>query len=355
MTRALTVTTKDDRHPMLKHVEAALAEHRGSDSEGLDISFLSRNFCLCGLPLRKQIERDKKTRRAIEPAKEISVFSRKDERFALSIASVPFDTADIGMIQFGLPYGPRARLLILWMTTTARQTGNRWLEIGRIDDWLESCGITPHPDSAAMVKDQLIRLAFTIFTMSLKVDGAKSMSFFNQDKLIDSAVFSSEDIPHYLEGNLAKVRFPLGIQLSQQAYTKFTGNDVIPISTEALRKISSNAMAIDLFVYFSYRLPLLSPGESELLTWQKLSNQFGNKEPKSRFRQVFDPSIERALNAYQGANVSITDEGLVLRYSDPAESSKMFIAVPKSYSAIGGNQSRVRNRIGVPSQQASGC
>lgn len=352
MSRALTtVRETDSRHPMLKHLDAALADKRTPEDEGLDVSFMSRSFCLSGLPLRKQYERDKKTRKAVEPAKEVSVFSRKDERFALSIASVPFDTSDAGVVQFGLPYGARARMLILWMTTAARQknrsSGDRWLEIGRIDDWLESCGITPHPNNASMAKDQLIRLAFTVFTMSLK-DGDRNLSFFNRDVLINSAVFAADDLPHYLEGNLAKVRFPLGIELSQQAYNKFTGDDVIPVSTEALRGISSNAMAIDLYLYLAFRLPLISHGESELVTWQKLANQFGSGEPRSRFRQVFDPSVDKALAAYRGANVTVTDEGLVLRYSDPAEAIKMFAVGPRRLELVD-NSHRVRNRVGAKS------
>ncbi len=336
------VARMDTRHPMLRQLDMAL-DQPARDDEALDVSFMSRSFCLSGLPLRKQFERDRSTRKAVEPQREVTMFSRNDERFALTIASSPFVRPGGDVVQIGLPYGARARLLVLWMTTQARQpgraSGDRWLEIGRIDDWLEEVGIVPHPDAAAMAKEQMIRLAFTTFTMILKQE---RMEFFKSDKLITSAVFSDDDLPHYIAGNLAKVRFPLGIELSEIAYKRFTGSDVIPVSTEALRKISNNAMSIDVFLYLSYSLPYIAPGDSKLVTWQMLSRQFGNGETKSRFRQAFEPSIARALDAYRGANVEVTDEGLKLRYSDPIEAKAMFAAVPRAKPLI---PPRVRNRI----------
>ena len=344
MSTALTkVQTADGRHPMLRQLDLVMSGQAKSDDESLDASFLSRSFCLSGLPLRKQFERDKTTKKAAEPPRESTVFIRNDERFSLTIGTNPFGLPGGQQLFVGLPYGARARLLILWMTTQARcpgrASGDRWLEIGRLDSWLEQVGIIPHPESIQSAKDQMIRLAFASFTMLMRKEG---LDYFRSDRLTESAVFAEEDLMHYASGNLSKVRFPLGLELSQKAYQRFTGHDVIPVSTEALRKISNNAMAIDILVYLSFRLPLIEKGESELLTWRKLATQFGSGETKSRFRQVFDASIVKALDAYTGANVDITDEGLILKYS-PVDVRKLF-AVSSGKPKDGGPLQRVRSR-----------
>ena len=252
--------------------------------ERLDVSFISRSFAMTGLPLRKLEVRD---------------FGRDDSHFSISISSNLIRIPGYGEFIPGLPYGAKARLLVLWMTTRARETGCRHLEIGRIDDWMASVGIPPHHDNVAMAKSQLVRLSTTTFSMMLKKE---NLEFFKSDTLIDSVVFTADDMIHYAEGNLAKVRFPLGIELSE---------------------ISSNAMAIDALLYMIYRLPRIPRGEDVLVTWRQLVAWFGNREPMSKFRQTFRGSIEKAKDAYVGADIDITDEGLILRYSPPMETRRL--------------------------------
>ena len=338
MTTAVT-TVATTQHPMLKQLELALSGTSGGnhDEESLDVSFMSKSFCLSGLPLRR--------------LQNMREFHRNDDSFSLSINSPSIMLPGGDAVEIGLPYGARARLLILWMTTLARANGrtpgDRWLEIGKIDEWLEEVGITPHTENAAMAKEQLIRLSFANFTMVMRKEG---LDYFRSDRLTESAVFAEEDLLHYAAGNLAKVRFPLGVELSEKAYQRFTGKDAIPIPTQALRKISNNAMALDIFVYLCFKLPSLGKNESVLLSWKALIKQFGNKEAKSKFRQVFDVSIAKALDAYEGARVDVTDEGLILHYADPAELRKLFVARPKPLLA---GPPKRRNRIAPPPAAAS--
>ncbi len=333
----------DQPHPLLDQLDLALETQNAGD-DCLDVSYMSRSFCLSGLPLRRQFLKDPSTGKVLEPRQEETVFSRTDGAVSLTIGSQPFVMPDKTRVTVGVPYGARARLLILWLTTQARATQSRFLEIGRIEDWLNDAGIAFNPDSVSSAKEQLIRLSFANFTMVMKQD---DYEFFTADRLIDKAVFQKDDIVNAKNGKFASVRLPLGVELSSKAYERFTGQGVIPVSTEALRKISHNAMAIDIFLYLSYKLPLISLGDTELLSWSRLVNQFGNGETKSRFRQNFDPSISQALSAYRGANVDITKEGLVLRYSDPVEVRKMFVVSGGAKKEVRTLQ-RVRNRILPP-------
>ncbi len=345
MSKAVAKTTlrSDQPHPMLQQLDLALENQTGGE-DCLDVSYMSRSFCLSGLPLRRQFIKDPLTGKVLEPRIEETVFSRTDGAVSLTIGSQPFVMPDKTRVTVGVPYGARARLLILWLTTQARATQSRFLEIGRIEDWLTDAGIAFNPDSVASAKEQLIRLSFANFTMVMKQD---DFEFFTADRLIDKAVFQKDDIINAKSGKFAAVRLPLGVELSSKAYERFTGHGVIPVSTEALRKISHNAMSIDIYLYLSYKLPLISLGDSELLSWSRLVAQFGSGETKARFRQNFDNSIAQALSAYSGANVDITKEGLVLRYSDPVEVRKMFVVSASTKREVRSLQ-RIRNRIIPP-------
>ena len=326
MSRANAVVTT--QHPMLRQLDL-LAEHDVVEAHApdLDVSYMTRSLCPSALPLRKQYERNKETRKTAAPQKEVSVFRRTDSWFAVSVATEPFPVPTdngVELFDFGLPYGARGRLLLLWMAAQCRlpgrQPGSRYLEIGRISEWLESVGIASNPDSVSAAKEQLIRLSAAKFSISVT---DKSRTRHDSYTLMDSVVFGNEDLRNYRDGKIGQVRFPLGLKLSTRAYEEFTGQGVIPVSTQALRSISNNAMAIDFYLYMSYLLPMIAPGESRHLTWKMLSKQFGSDEPPSRFRTAFKPSLEKALTAYVGAKVDISDEGVTL-YHSPIEPRKLF-------------------------------
>ena len=298
---------------MVRHLELALKQPLAVPSERIDVSFLHRSFCIAGLPIKQRKEAN---------------YSRHDGAFSLNV-TVPEQTLPDGTrLSVGVPFGPKARLLILWMTSQARdlqrRPGDRWLEIGRIEDWLRNVGISGKGDGPAKTKDQLIRLTFSLFTMFLK---GESLDLFKSDRLIESAAFATGDLEHYAAGNLGRVRWPMGIELSQRAYDRFTGRDAIPIPTSRLAEVSHSAMAIDTLVYLCYRLPEIPTGDSDLVSWKQLIAQFGNCETPSKFRETFEASIRAAFRAYPEANVDLTDEGLLLRYSDPAELQRAFVAV----------------------------
>jgi hypothetical protein len=323
--------TKMPEENSLRHqFELSLIPRRGT-ADSIDVSFLHRSFCVAGLPIKRP---------------KAQHFSRNDSTFSLNINAPTLTLPGGQEVEVGVPFGPRARLEIVWMATEARNprrdARNRWLEIGRIDEWLRSIGIRANHDAALSAKEQLVKLAFSSFTMILRDQG---FDLFKSDKLIESAAFGDADLEHFAAGRLAKVRWPIALELSQKAYERFIGENAIAIPTQRLEAISHSAMAIDVFLYLCYRLPEIPKGDSDLVTWKRLIAQFGKPgEAPSKFRETFQSSIVAALGAYPEANLDLTEEGLVLRYSDPAELRRAFIS---TYQSNGDTKRRrkLRNRI----------
>src|SRR5215831_16749843 len=95
----------------------------------IDVSFLHRGFCIMGMPLR-------------QPKDSLRPFSRHDGRFALTIEPASVTLPDGAMVNIGVPFGPKARLIAMWMATEVqnprRKTADRVLELNGITDWLEA-------------------------------------------------------------------------------------------------------------------------------------------------------------------------------------------------------------------------
>jgi hypothetical protein len=71
--------------------------------------------------------------------------------------------------------------------------------------------------------------------------------------------------------------------------------------------------------------------------------QFGTgntSEFASKFKDTFRQSIRRAIEAYPEARVDITSEGLVMRYSDPVDLRRAFVALPGDGAKLPGRQAK---------------
>ena len=286
----------------------------------LDVSFLLNGFCIAGLPLRR-------------PRDNTLVWKRQDERFALTVQSPEIALPGGSSFVAGLPFGPKARLLAMWLATEAkdptRRSNNRWIEIGKITDWLRAVGITPEwgpRGSVVATKEQFLRLAFAQFSMVFRrEDGFQP---FKHEALIEAGVFQDNDLEKVAAGRISDMKWPAGFLLSDTAYERFR-NHSIPIPTTRLRQVAHNAMAIDILTFLCYRLPLIEPNSAETVTWRQLNAQFGNRgEAVYQFKDTFIDSIKLALRAYPEARVDLIEAGLHLRHSNPAALRCAFFSLP---------------------------
>jgi hypothetical protein len=295
------------------------------------LSFLQTTFAIAGLPLRK-------------PASDTATWSRSDTTFAYTVSPHSQELPGGATMRVGVPYGAKARLLACWLATEvqnpARGPDDLWIEIGNPTSWLRSIGIPPYGSSDNKVgsieqtKDQLMRLAFARFSMVLK--GADNRSLFASQSLIDGAVFPADALEAYARDEVRSLKWPEAVRMTQDTFDRFRKSSVA-VPTEYLSQVAHSAMEIDMLVFFAYSLPRIPAGESVLVTWEQVIRQFGKpkrsgdwKQYKSKFRQDFQGGIEHVLAIYKDADVTITDEGLLMRRSDPARVKLSHIpALPK--------------------------
>ena len=129
------MVTKQEQLLLWEASNALVLGEVGTPLDGqLDVSFLLNGFCIAGLPLRR-------------PRDNTLVWKRQDERFALTVQAPEIGLLGGSSFIAGLPFGPKARLLAMWLATEAkdpiRRSDDRWIEIGKITDWLRAVGISP--------------------------------------------------------------------------------------------------------------------------------------------------------------------------------------------------------------------
>ena len=169
------------------------------------------------------------------------------------------------------------------------RTADRILELNGITDWLETLGIPARggaTGSIAATKDQFMRLAFSTFTMVLR--GPNSEELFKRESLIESGIFGGDDLTLYRAGQYRK--WP-GHRSWPQPTTPTSVSLMTPSRSRPCdSEVANNAMAIDILVYLSYRLPTLSRDDTAILTWRDLMAQFGSGsagEFASKFKDTF--------------------------------------------------------------------
>jgi Plasmid encoded RepA protein len=163
----------------------------------------------------------------------------------------------------------------------------------------------------AAVRDQAERISRC--RMSFQIRHGNRTGLVNQN-ILDTAMFVDDDTS---QGSLFVER----AKLSELFYEQLRRHPV-PIEEAAIRPISNNSMAIDVYCWLAYRLHALTG--PTLVTWKALYGQFGSGIARlDKFRACLKGTLELAMSVYPEANVDVDGRGLMLFPSHPPVSSKV--------------------------------
>src|ERR1700733_14214855 len=92
-----------------------------------------------------------------------------------------------GPVYVGVPYGSRARLIMLYLQSEALKTSSREVSLGSsLRDWLRRMDIAPGGNSIAGVREQAERI--TRCRLSFQIRGADGRSGLVQQQVVDTAM-----------------------------------------------------------------------------------------------------------------------------------------------------------------------
>jgi hypothetical protein len=90
----------------------------------------------------------------------------------------------------------------------------------------------------------------------------------------------------------------------------------------AIKAISNNSQALDVYCWLAYRLHVLPAPRT--ITWPSLYAQFGSSYKKlAHFKMRFVDSLKVAIAVYPGANVDLDERGLIVKPSPPPVAARL--------------------------------
>jgi hypothetical protein len=215
-----------------------------------------------------------------------------------------------GRIEFvGVPYGSRARLIILYLQTEALRTGSREVELGRsLRSWMTQLGIPLGGKSMRDVREQTERILRCRLTFEVNQQGCHGII---HQHIVDAAMFEGNGARH---GAMTVDRV-----LLCDSFFKRLMRSPVRIEKAAIRAINNNSMAIDIYCWLAHYLPQLTA--DHMLPWAKLRVQFGSRFRRpDHFRMRFLENLGLALAVYRAASVDVVPGGVLLHASPPPAS-----------------------------------
>lgn len=275
-----------------------------SDEEG-GVGFLYSGFAQAALPHKKLADD--------------AVWQIQTERVMLLVEPGRRAVRDGVPVPIGVPYGSKARLIMLYLMGRALETNCREVELGRsMRAWLERMGIPQGGKSIADVREQAERISRC--RLSFQVQQGGRTGLVNQN-IVDSALFLDADDP--AQGSL----FLEHAKLSESFFEQLRRHPV-PLEEAAIRSINGHSMALDLYCWLAYRLHVL-PG-ARTVSWKALKSQFGTGFSRmDHFRPTFKDNLSLAMAVYPDAAVDVTDKGLTLQPSRPPVAPKTSLTKPR--------------------------
>ena len=266
-------------------------------SESNDFSTTYAGFCLTSLPHR-------------DP--HVRTWERKNGRCRLLVEAGRISEGGHWM-ECGLPFGSKARLILLYMQTMAIRDQSRFIELGgSLHEWMKRLGVPVGGKSYTHIRDQARRLsACTMYLGFATEDGAEATTktpVANTILLAPSRPYSSGTA----QGSLWEER----VELSQPFFELLQKHPV-PVYEPAIQQLQNNSAALDVYVWLCYRLHVLE--DPTPISWTRLKEQFGQQYATAyQFRPKFRDTLALALAVYPGAQIKETKVGLTLYPSPPA-------------------------------------
>lgn len=226
----------------------------------------------------------------------------------------------------GIPFGSKARLILLYLQSEAVRHHSPVIDLGpSMYSWLRAMSNQPVGGMTyRMIAEQSRRIAACRLQFNWKASDAPQQEGAFVDRRASNASRSSllsqtgeepgSRVPK--DGSSNDWTFPERVVLDDVFYRSMEVGSLIPVRRSAIRQISNNSVAIDLYILLSQRLPSLK--EVDFVPWASFGARFGSNY--QRFRQMkprYVDALRLALAVYPEARVELTAEGLMF-YPSPS-------------------------------------
>lgn len=263
--------------------------------ESRNFGFSYTGFCLTSLPHKRLSDEQ--------------AWEKTGHRVTLVVEPGRLKTAKGELKLYGVPFGARARMILLYLQTQAVRTGSPQVALGRsMRDWMERMGLSVGGETARSLREQAARIS----ACSLKFfwDGNhESGRGFKRAAIIDSGLeFTVENVE---QGTFWEDQVVL-----DPTFYKSLKEHPVPLQEAAIRQLRDRSMSLDIYVWLAWRLHTLP--QATPISWSSIYTQFGAGFDKLfHFKPRFTEALAAAVAAYPESRVELGDAGITLHPSRP--------------------------------------
>ncbi|MDB6063285.1 MAG: pirin [Verrucomicrobiaceae bacterium] len=209
---------------------------------------------------------------------------------------------------FGVPFGPRARMLFAYLITWSADSDSFEIDRGGIslNRWAERFGLSIGGKTYAAFQDQELRLFSNHFLTTFGGNGYEGATW---DQFCINGM-RPDPVPRGARPDPSKRNM---VRLSAELYSEIKNHPTrIPVT--ALSQLSNQSLGLDIYFWLAYRLPVMRA--TERVSWDDLDACFGTSyRNRHHFHPRFLEKLKLVLSIYGEARVDVEAEGLVLHPS----------------------------------------
>lgn len=287
----------DDEPPGLSRIHRRLIEPGKQDGE-CDLAYQHTVFCQTCLPYRN-------------PGDELRLWQRRQGAALLEVqAGRAAHPATRDMVDVGLPWGTKPRLILAHLNAEALRKGSPVIEVeGSLTAFVRRIRGFKGGRENRMFKDQLTRLAASSIRLALFRSDRKA-------EQIEAKVITKFDL--WLEKDeWQRLLWPSTVTLSQEYFDSLRKH-AVPLHEADLAALAHSALALDIYSWLAQRLRRIDRRKTAFIPWEALRQQFGpDYGLMFNFKRVFRMALAQVLARYRAARVELDEKGMTLRDSAP--------------------------------------
>jgi hypothetical protein len=258
-------------------------------------------FCQTSLPFSKTDKR---------------VWERKNGTTHLKItAGDAMDPVRRELVELPLPYGEKPRLILLYLSSEARRTGSRIIDVGEsLTGFVRMLGIPTKGREIKAVRQQLARLAACRMVIGMVRNG--------QVLTVKTDIIDSFSVWEGMEFGQPSL-WPSRVELSEK-YAASLEDHAVPLDMRAIASLRHSAMALDIYAWLAQRLHHVPVNRPQFIPWAALHVQFGHGYREIRkFRAFFLHQLKQVKGVYPDARFDTDGRGMTLWNSRPPISKRL--------------------------------
>lgn len=281
-----------------------------------DLAFQHSILCQCALPASK-------------PPNGVLSWERLQGRSTLRVEAGTAINPKTGRFeQLPLPYGPKARLLLMHLNGEAvrRQSPVIPVEDSMTAFFRRLMGRTQDGRELKRLKGQLSSLAAAQFRMGI-VSADSALQVNTQIVGAFNLWFEKDDSQRIL--------WPSTLKLSLDYYESLT-KFAVPLDERAIAALAHSSLALDIYCWLAQRLHRVPEGKPHLVPWTSLYEQFGQSYARLRkFREFFTFMLPQIKAAYPTARFDVNGQGMLLSQSPPPVKKRLVQVIEPARAIVG--------------------